>query len=97
MLPVWSRRSAFGSSNRSAVRNSRRVAARASEGRCRHTSTMLEASALTPMLMDRAPRSVRIGQVPVIANPDRITASRNVSQPVLTVPDSPFVSDCLNA
>ena len=38
----------------------------------------------------RAPRSVRIGQVPVIANPDRITASRNVSQPVLAVPVSPL-------
>ena len=30
--------------------------------------------------------SVRIGQVPVIAKPARITASRKVSQPVLAVP-----------
>ena len=34
--------------------------------------------------------SVRIGQVPVIAKPDRITASRNVSQPVLEDPRVPF-------
>ena len=49
------------------------------------------------MLMDRADRSVRIGQVPVIVKPDRITASKNVSQPVLAVPESAFVSDCLKA
>ena len=30
-----------------------------------------------------------------MANPALITASRNVSHPVLTVPASPFVSDCL--
>jgi len=73
------------------------VALGASAGRWRQTRTTLEASALTPILMDRAPRSVRIGHVPVIANPDRITASRKVSQPVLTVPESAFVSDCLKA
>ena len=36
----------------------------------------------------RLPSSVRIGQVPLMANPARITASRNVSQPVLAVPSS---------
>ena len=41
--------------------------------------------------------SVRIGQVPLIAKPARITASRNVSQPVLAVPSSPSLSDCLKA
>ena len=45
----------------------------------------------------RLPSSVRIGHVPEIAKPDRIVASRNVSQPVLAVPESLFVSDCLNA
>ena len=49
------------------------------------------------MPVDLAVRSVRIGQVPVIAKPDRITASRKVSQPVLAVPLSLFVSDCLKA
>jgi hypothetical protein len=58
---------------------------------------MLEASALVPMPLDRAPRSVRIGQVPVIAKPARITASRKVSHPVLAVPSSSSLSDCLNA
>ena len=41
--------------------------------------------------------SVRIGQVPLIAKPARITASRKVSQPVLAVPSSPSLSDCLKA
>ena len=58
---------------------------------------MLEARTLVPMPVDLAVRSVRIGQVPVIAKPDRITASRKVSQPVLAVPLSLFVSDCLKA
>src|SRR5438093_86823 len=58
---------------------------------------LLEASAFVPRRMARAPRSVRIGQVPVSANPARITASRNVSQPVLAVPASVSVSDCLKA
>ena len=57
---------------------------------------MLEASA--PSFFFRlVTNSVRIGHVPVIVNPERITASRNVSQPVLAVPASPFPSDCLNA
>jgi hypothetical protein len=42
-------------------------------------------------------RSVRIGQVPLTTKPARITASRNVSQPVLEVPSSGPVSACLNA
>ena len=41
--------------------------------------------------------SVRIGQVPLMAKPARITASRKVSQPVLAVPSSPSLSDCLKA
>ena len=34
----------------------------------------------------RAPRSVRIGQVPLMAKPASMTAARKVSQPVLVVP-----------
>ena len=45
----------------------------------------------------RLSRSVRIGHVPVTAKPARITASRNVSQPVLAVPVSLSLSDCLKA
>ena len=45
----------------------------------------------------RLPSSVRMGHVPVTAKPARITASRKVSQPVLEVPASPLVSDCLKA
>jgi hypothetical protein len=40
--------------------------------------------------------SVRIGQVPLTAKPERNTASRNVSQPVESVPVSDD-SDCLKA
>jgi hypothetical protein len=58
---------------------------------------MLEARALVPIPIDLALRSVRIGQVPVIENPDRITASRKVSHPVLEIPVSPFCSACLKA
>ena len=58
---------------------------------------MLEARALVPIPIMRFPSSVRMGHVPEIANPDRITASRKVSQPVLTMPALPFVSDCLKA
>ena len=58
---------------------------------------MLEARALVTIPTSRVAFSVRIGQVPVIAKPDRITASRNVSHPVLTTPVLPLVSDCLNA
>ena len=58
---------------------------------------MLDASAFVTMPTRRVAFSVRIGQVPVIANPERITASRNVSQPVLAIPESPFCSDCLKA
>jgi hypothetical protein len=38
-----------------------------------------------------------IGQVPLTPKPARITASRNVSQPVLAVPASVSLSDCLKA
>lgn len=41
--------------------------------------------------------SVRIGQVPLMPKPARITASKNVSQPVLAVPSSVSVSACRNA
>ena len=58
---------------------------------------MLDARALVPMPIIRFPNSVRIGHVALTANPDRITASRNVSQPVLAIPASPFFSDCLKA
>ena len=58
---------------------------------------MLEAKALESMPRIRLLFSVCIGHVPLLAKPDRITASRNVSQPVLTVPVSSFVSDCLKA
>jgi len=37
------------------------------------------------------------GQVPVVAKPARITASRKVSQPVLALPSVLSVSDCLKA
>ena len=74
-----------------------RVAAGAAAGRRRQTRTMLEAKALESMPRIRLLFSVCIGHVPLLAKPDRITASRNVSQPVLTVPVSSFVSDCLKA
>jgi hypothetical protein len=57
---------------------------------------MLEARALT-LRLRLAVISVRIGQVPLTAKPARITASRNVSQPVLAVPASVSLSDCLKA
>jgi len=77
--------------------NSRRVTVGASAGRFRQTRTMLEARALVLELIMRLPSSVRMGHVPVMANPALMTASKNVSQPVLAVPDSVSVSDCLNA
>ena len=49
---------------------------------------MLEARALVSYRDLPVFSSVRIGQVPLIAKPARITASRNVSQPVLAVPSS---------
>ena len=79
---------ASGSSALSAVTNSRRVAVGASAARGRQTRTMLEARALVRYLDSESARSVRIGQVPVMAKPARITASRKVSQPVLAVPSS---------
>jgi len=57
---------------------------------------MLEARTLVTVL-SAAVISVRIGQVPVMAKPARITASRKVSQPVLEVPSVLSVSACLNA
>jgi len=50
-----------------------------------------------PWFLLRFSRSVRIGQVPVIAKPAWMTASRKVSQPVLAVPASLSFSDCLKA
>src|SRR5260370_601748 len=68
----------MGNSALSAVTKSRRVMASTSADRGRQTRTMLEARA--PMVFLRATvSSVRIGHVPVTANPARITASRNVS------------------
>ena len=58
--------------------------------------TMLEARAFVPMEITRPPRSVRTGHVPVMENPARITAPKNVSQPVLVIPSFP-TSDCLTA
>jgi hypothetical protein len=55
------------------------------------------ARALVPEPIIRLLSSVRIGQVPVMAKPARITASRKVSQPVLAVPFSPWLSACLKA
>ncbi len=57
---------------------------------CRAGSSVREPSRLVPMSVGLAIRSVRIGQVPVIEKPERITASRNVSQPVLAVPVPPL-------
>ena len=97
MLPCWRWMSASGSSALSALRNSRRVAVGASAARGRQTRTMLEARALVSMPSYVFVSSVRIGQVPVRAKPARITASRKVSQPVLDVPVSLSLSDCLKA
>lgn len=58
---------------------------------------MLEASAFVPLPTMRLLSSVRMGQVPLTPNPERITASKNVSHPVLDVPASPLLSDCLKA
>ena len=70
--------------------------ARVAEDNGRHTSTMLEARTL--MFFFKLPvYSVRSGHVPVIANPALITASRNVSHPVLLRTPSDFSSDCLKA
>ena len=97
MLPVCSRRTACGSSDRRAARKIRRVVGGALVERRRQTRTMLEARALVPLAMILPEPSVRIGNVPVIENPERITASRNVSQPVLEIPFFPLRSDCLKA
>ena len=58
---------------------------------------MLEARALEATPRMRLASSVRIGQVPLVAKPARITASRKVSQPVLAEPSSLSLSDCLKA
>ena len=97
MLPRWRWASASGSSALSAVTNSRRVAVGRVRSRGRQTRMMLEARALVSDADHATGRSVRIGQVPVMAKPARITASRKVSQPVLAVPSAPSVSDCLKA
>ena len=97
MLPERRLVSAVGSSAFNAAMNSRRVARVASPLRRLQTSTTLKASALLPMLIERPVRSVRIGHVPVTSKPEPIAASRNFSHPVLTVPASAAVSDCLKA
>src|SRR5512136_1279348 len=83
MLPRrrWAR--AAGSSDLSELTNSRRVAVGALEALGRQTRTMLEARALVPELIMRLLNSVRIGQVPLMPKPARITAWRKVSEPVL--------------
>ena len=88
---------ASGNAAFSSRMNSRRLTAVASAARLRQTRMMLEARALEPMPTERPARSVRIGQVPVMAKPASNTACRNVSQPVLEVPASSEVSLCLNA
>src|SRR5438552_4118735 len=87
----WQTRNAVGSSAFSALINSRRVAIDAPDDRGLQVRTMLEASALR-VFFRFVVYSVRIGQVPLIAKPARVTASRNVSQPVLAVPSSSSVS-----
>ena len=73
------------------------VAVGASVARGRQARTILDARAFVPIATCRVFISVRIGHVPLIAKPARITASRKVSQPVLAVPSSPALSDCLKA
>ena len=89
--------SASGKTALSSRMNSRRLTVAASVSRLRQTRTMLEASAFESAPRIRLLSSVRMGQVPVREKPARITASRNVSHPVLWVPDSSSVSACLNA
>src|SRR6266850_4574428 len=84
------------SSRLSEARNSRRVAEGASADRGRQTRTMLEARAFK-LLFIPSVLSVLTGHVPATERQEQITASRNVSQPVLAVPLLRFVSDCLNA
>ena len=74
-----------------------RVASDVADERRWHTSTIEDARTFVPRPKSLLLFSVLKGQVPMIAKPDRIAASRNVSQPVLAVPASPFVSDCLKA
>ena len=89
MLPRCRWASATGNSALSAVTNSRRVAVGAF-GRARAADEDdaggegVGADADACGLLS----SVRIGQVPLMAKPARITASRKVSQPVLAVPSS---------
>lgn len=59
--------------------------------------SMLEARALVPEAIMRPAPSVRIGQVPLMAKPARMTASKKVSQPVLAIPSLSSLSDCLKA
>ena len=90
MPPAFNLLRASGNSSLSASTNSRRVAMGALAGRVRHASTMLDARAFAPSATGRLLSSVRIGQVPLMANPASIAAPRKVSQPVLTSPLSPF-------
>ena len=64
--------------------------------RLRQTRTIDEASAFVPISIIRPPRSVRIGQVPVIEKPALIIEESIASQPVLAVLSS-SVSLCLYA
>ena len=58
---------------------------------------MLEARAFVPIAIMRPEPSVRIGHVPLMANPASMSAAKNVAQPVFVVPSSPSLSDSLNA
>ncbi len=97
MLPDCMCEIAGASSLLSAATKSRRVAKVAPSVRFRHTRIMLDASAFVPIPTIRLLSSVRMGHVPLTPKPDWMTASRKVSQPVLAVPASLLVSDCLNA
>src|SRR5690606_17400956 len=92
---------ALGNSLRSSRKKSRRVVEIADSARGRHERTMDEARALAPSPMLLVARSVRIGHVAVIANPDLINPSNMVSQPVDATPVEAvsllFVSACLKA
>src|SRR5688572_28131316 len=74
----------------------RRSVVGAAAGRGRKASTIEDASALVPMLIIRPPRSLRLGQVAVIAQPPLTIPSSRVSQPDEVVPSSD-ASDCLKA
>src|SRR5690606_17504839 len=91
---------AFGNSSRRESENARRDVVGASWGRGRHTNTIDDAKAFritfTPVV-----NSVRIGHVPLIANPALMRLVSIVSHPVLAALSEPpvtfSVSACLKA